>query len=210
MFYLATALILVGLVLILVYIFGDAGRGQAASPAASQEAAAATQAKEVGLPGPRPSTGEPREHFSGPGSTEAGRLKARHVHVDTLAAAVRGAAAVREPQGPPPLAIQGILFLKPDRGMPEGSELFGEGERVLGGVRRVGEATLFVESGRFLIRAGDASFSYSGNDLEEVVFEQGGFSFIPVDRGRPVPVFLSERPDELREYLRKHSAAGAR
>ncbi len=205
MFYVATGLILVGLGLILFYIFADAGPADMPAPRGPQPAPASA----VNLPGAGSDAGRPGGPPTRvPAPSETFRPMSRRVDPDALASALRGAS--QESKGPPPLALQGILFLKPDRSMPESGALSREGEQVLGAVRRVGEATVFVESGRFLIRAGDASFSYSAADLEEVVFEQGGFSFIPVDRSRPVPVFLSERPDELRNYLRANSVSGVR
>ena len=205
MLYLSIALIVFGVGLILYYVFADSFPVEGASSPAARG--------DVGLPGASGVRGRSGRVAMPPSASPAAHaaesVHRRHVRagVQTLGAGTPG--AFPEIQGPPPLALQGILFLKPDRGS-DSNDLLADGERLLGQVRRVGEATLLVEGGRFLIRSGDASFSYSANDLDEVRFEQGGFSLIPVDRNRPVPVFLTERPDELKEYLRKHSLAGAR
>lgn len=208
MFYLAVGLIVVGLALILYYaLSGSPDEGEVASaPARAQGPRSASEpdrgpdpstARAVGLPG----TGAAGRPVSRPPVSGDYETLYRKLNTDGLAEALQN---VRRPgpAGPPPLALKGVLFLKPDRQHFRRTEILENAERAMAAVRRVGDATLFVETGRFLVRAGDASFSYSANDLEEIRFEEGGFAFIPVDRGRPVPVFLTERQDELRDFLK--------
>lgn len=110
-----------------------------------------------------------------------------------------------EPE-PEQLIVPGTLYLDHGRKIPDQLGRGGDlPARLFSELRRIGKGTMILESGRFLIHSGNASYSYSAGDLDQIVFQPGGLALVPIPSDRAIPVFLTPRVDEIKAHIKKNA-----
>jgi len=157
-----------------------------------------------------PSAGAPvpsrngRSGAHGDGRTRRERLKRIDAGAlaDTLKVQAREDARGTEE---PPLMVDGVLYLSRGRHLPVLFLSEENSPRGFDDLKRVGRGTLIAEGGGFYIRCGNAGYSYSVAELEQIVFRDRGLALIPVLSNRPVPVFITENSDDLKDYIKKNA-----
>ncbi len=125
------------------------------------------------------------------------------VVTDGSAAPLRLSPAKRETKD---LIVSGILFLDPSRRVKDEAARTGElSPDLYAGIKRMGQGTLVVQGSDFLIQCANATYRYSAADLDQILFVRGGVALIPYPVDQPIPVFITERHEEIREFIRSHS-----
>ncbi len=110
-----------------------------------------------------------------------------------------------EPE-PEQLIVPGTLYLDHGRKIPDQLGRGGDlPARLFSELRRIGKGTMILESGRFQIHSGNASYSYSAGDLDQIVFQPGGLALVPIPADRAIPVFLTPRVDEIKAHIKKNA-----
>ena len=108
------------------------------------------------------------------------------------------------------LVVQGVLYLNHNRSLPllhgtQGAQVGGETLEAYADVKRVGPGSLVLEGSGFYIRCGNASYSYSTTDLEQILFQERGIALIPDSPNRPAPLFITENPEVIKDYIKRHA-----
>lgn len=125
------------------------------------------------------------------------------VVTEGASAPVRLAPARRENKD---LIVSGILFLDPSRRVKDEAARTGElSPDLYAGIKRMGHGTLVVQGSDFLIQCANATYRYSSADLDQILFVRGGIALVPYPIDQPIPVFITERHEEIREFIRSHS-----
>jgi hypothetical protein len=112
----------------------------------------------------------------------------------------------QKPAPAPQLVVTGVLYLDHDRQIP--TEVGRRGEippRVFANLRRIGNGTLILENSSFLIHSGNASYSYSAGDMDQILFQGGGLALVPIHPDRPVSLFLTKDVDQVKAYIKKNA-----
>ena len=110
------------------------------------------------------------------------------------------------PESTPQLVVTGILYLDHGRRIP--GQLGRSGEipaRVFAELRRIGNGTLILENSSFLIHCGNASYSYSTGDMDQILFQGSGLALVPIHPDRPIPVFLTRDVARVKAYIKKNA-----
>ncbi|MCB1308201.1 MAG: hypothetical protein KDK30_08490 [Leptospiraceae bacterium] len=132
----------------------------------------------------------------------------KRIDTDTLQEALKIVArtestAVKEPEQ---FITRGVLYQDHGRRIPG---RIGRVEdmpvRYFQELRRVGRGTLIIEGSTFMIHCGNASYSYSAGDLEQIVFQPGGVALVPLLPDRPVPVFITHDSEGVKKYIKRHA-----
>lgn len=111
---------------------------------------------------------------------------------------------------PQDLVVSGILYLDPARRVRDESARSGDVRpEVLMALTRVGPATLVVQGADFIVHAGNATYRYASSELDQILFVRGGVALITAGASTPIPVFLTEQHDIVKEYVRSRSRAPA-
>ncbi|TGL55735.1 hypothetical protein EHQ59_02810 [Leptospira kemamanensis] len=104
-------------------------------------------------------------------------------------------------------AIDGTLYLDHSGKLP-----FGEGsgdldlmEDGLRNFKRVGSGNLREENGRFLFHSGNVTYTYTPDELDQVVLHNQGIVFLLKDQKSPKPVFFTKEIDTFKEFLKQAS-----
>lgn len=102
-------------------------------------------------------------------------------------------------------AIDGTLYLD-----HSGKLLFGEDsndldlmEDGLRNFKRVGQGNLREEKGKFLFHSGNVTYTYTPDELEQVVLHNQGIVFLLKDVKSPRPVFFTKEIDTFKEFLKQ-------
>lgn len=108
------------------------------------------------------------------------------------------------------LVVRGVLYL--DRGRRL-ERMIGHApeslERLFSELTRIGPATLSADGGGFLIHSGNASYSYSASDLDQIIFQSGGVALAPAQTDRPCALFLCEDSERIKDYIKKRARVRA-
>ena len=198
MFYLAIALIGLGL-LIMFYIFlSVSGSGESGDRHAPVE---------------RPlNPGQQSVQDSGPDMRELPRKRVPAPALKTPAPSVRfqwvdtgQASPGRAPSGEQ-LIAEGVLFLDHGRQIHLNAGRFDrlDSSSFLN-LKRAGSADMKVLPDGFTIHCGRASYRLSSESLEQILFLNGGIALVPSARSEAVVVFLTEATDRIREFVKKYS-----
>lgn len=102
------------------------------------------------------------------------------------------------------LSLEGILFIDYGKKIPFNNRKLKEiqwNEDFFTSFKRVGNAKMSVNAKVFIFFHGEEAFRYPVDDLEQVIFYDHAFSFIPVNQSLPIPVFFSEQTQKLKDYL---------
>ncbi|TGM57346.1 hypothetical protein EHQ91_00380 [Leptospira biflexa] len=101
--------------------------------------------------------------------------------------------------------IDGTLYLD-----HSGKLLFGEEsndldlmENGLRNFKRVGNGNLREDNGRFLFHSGNVTYTYTPDELEQVVLHNQGIVFLLKDIKSPRPVFFTKEIDTFKEFLKQ-------
>ncbi|XDD45722.1 hypothetical protein AB3N60_13530 [Leptospira sp. WS39.C2] len=116
-----------------------------------------------------------------------------------------------EPQAPKEshFTIDGTLYLD-----HSGKLSFGEGsgdldamEDGLRNFKRIGSGNLSEDNGRFLFHSGNVTYTYTPDELDQVVLHNQGIVFLLKDQKSPRPVFFTKEIDTFKEFLKQASLA---
>ncbi|MCB1324738.1 MAG: hypothetical protein H7A21_19085 [Spirochaetales bacterium] len=200
LFLIAIALIVAG-VLCLAYVVGQMLRDRQArlSAAAPTEPLPATGSVRVPntTPVPEPASQRPPE-------TESLTRIDTDLLAETLKVAARTEGAELQPEEQ--LIVTGVLYQDHGRRIPHQVGRFGElPVRFFSEMRRVGSGTMILERSNFRIHCGNASYSYSAGDLDQIVFQESGVALVPVLPDRPVPVFITREARSVKSFIKKHA-----
>jgi hypothetical protein len=142
----------------------------------------------------------------------SGNLRLRAIDSEGLAESLRlltrqeTTPAAREES----LVVRGVLYL--DRGRRL-ERMIGHApeslERLFSELTRIGPATLSADGGGFLIHSGNASYSYSASDLDQIIFQSGGVALAPAQSDRPCALFLCEESERIKDYIKKRARVRA-
>lgn len=100
--------------------------------------------------------------------------------------------------------LDGILFIDFSRKIPHGSKKIKNTdwkEDAFTNFKRVGKVRMFQEEGIFQFTTGQLTHTYKVEELEQIVFYEKAFSFIPSSLNLPVPVFFTDELLKFKEYL---------
>lgn len=117
----------------------------------------------------------------------------------------------REPQTPmepeeDPVHVDGVLFIDRSRQIHvHADRLKNSPLNFFQELKREGKGTLTVQGKNFRIDTANASHNYSASDLEQILFLQKGLALIPMNKSSSVPVFITDRPDEIKDFIKRHS-----
>lgn len=104
------------------------------------------------------------------------------------------------------LIAQGVLYLDQSRRIPH---LIGRQvelpERFFDELRRIGEGALILEESSFLIRCGNASYTYSIGDLDQIIFQATGVALVPLLTDRAVPLFITADAEAIKAFIKRHA-----
>ena len=175
-----------------------------ADPAQHPEPAQHPGAQHPGLAQYAPGPGERAPQS--PVSRQVRPKSLKRIDVNALAETVRVYAREEEGrQEEKPLVVEGTLYMSSNRYLSIMPTAGQKTPRSFTDLKRVGQGTLVLEGGGFYIRCGNAAYSYTAADLEQIVFQKSGLALIPALANRAVPVFITDRPDEVKKYIKKHS-----
>lgn len=73
--------------------------------------------------------------------------------------------------------------------------------------KRVGSGNLREEKGRFLFHSGNVTYTYTPEELDQVVLHNQGIVFLLKDTKSPRPVFFTKEIDTFKEFLKQASLA---
>ncbi|MEM7182632.1 MAG: hypothetical protein AAF518_17085 [Spirochaetota bacterium] len=102
------------------------------------------------------------------------------------------------------LKLTGILFLDYGKKIPFDNRKLKNiqwNEEFFTGFKRIGSATLFSKVESLDFSHEEELFRYPVEDLQQVIFYDHAFSFIPANDSLPVPVFFTEDIQLLKDYL---------
>ena len=115
------------------------------------------------------------------------------------------------PEQVPPQVVPGVLFLSAGKRLPllahrgtGGRPGLEDDPREFNNLKRVGEGSMILDKDSFLIRVGNASYSYSASELDMILFQKKGVALMPLAENRPVPVFITPEPDIIKSYIKKN------
>lgn len=117
----------------------------------------------------------------------------------------------REPQPFPepeedPVRIDGILFMDRSRQIHvHADRLKNSPLHFFQELKREGKGSLSIQGRNFRIDTAHSSHNYSASDLEQILFLQKGVALVPLNRSLSVPVFITDRPDEIKNFIKRHS-----
>jgi len=101
--------------------------------------------------------------------------------------------------------IEGTLFLD-----YSGKLTFGEEssdidslEDGLKNFKRIGSGSLREENGKFLFHSGNVTYTYTPEELEQVVLHNQGIVFLLKDTKAPKPVFFTKDIDTFKDFLKQ-------
>ncbi len=107
------------------------------------------------------------------------------------------------------LIVAGVLFIDQGRSIPFQLEKFRDVPgRFFSGLRRIGRASLVIQGSQFIIHCGNAVYTVSAAELEQVLFQDQGVAFVPILPDKPVNVFITEHSQKIKEYIQKRSLSG--
>ena len=113
----------------------------------------------------------------------------------------------RAPEPAPQLVVAGTLYLDHGRRLP--GQLGRHDQeipaRLFSELRRVGNGTLILERSNFVIHSGNASYSYSAGDMDQILFQSGGLALVPIHADRAIPVFLTRQVEQVKAYIKKNA-----
>ena len=114
-----------------------------------------------------------------------------------------------QPQTEVEFVLEGTLFLDKARKIPFADRKFKTKalQDEFSGLMREGDGLMVESNGRFDFKAGNAVYSYIVNELEQIVFFNEGFVFLPFDKSIPAPLFLTEGVSEMKQYLLERKSA---
>ncbi len=105
-----------------------------------------------------------------------------------------------------PVLINGVLFLDQGRQIQfQAGKMQDSPLRFFQELKRVGKGTLTLQGSNFRIDTAHATHNYSAPDLEQILFLHRGVALVPSNRSLPVPVFLTDTPDQVKEFIKRHS-----
>ncbi len=115
-------------------------------------------------------------------------------------------AAAAVPAEDPQILIQGVLFFDHGRRLPQRMHQLDDlPERFYQELKRAGTANLVIKGRKVVIQCPNAQYYYNTSDLEQILFLPKGVGFVPVNQKRPVPVFITENPSAVKNFIRQHS-----
>lgn len=191
--------------------------GAAAAAQPGPGAAAALSAESRSGPPTTPAPANPAPPAAGDARLRApnlmtGNLRLRAIDSEGLAESLRllsrqeTAPTAREES----LVVRGVLYL--DRGRRL-ERMIGHApeslERLFSELTRIGPATFSADGGGFLIHSGNASYSYSASDLDQIIFQSGGVALAPAQTDRPCALFLCEESERIKDYIKKRARVRA-
>ncbi|MCP5496564.1 MAG: hypothetical protein H7A23_18610 [Leptospiraceae bacterium] len=102
-------------------------------------------------------------------------------------------------------SISGILFLDYGKKIPYENKKFKDIDLMEDNFlsfKRIGPATMEEREGSFsFVVNGSQLHEYHVHSLDQIVFLEGAFSFIPTDEELPVPVFFTDEIDKFKRFL---------
>jgi hypothetical protein len=182
-----------------------------AAPAAPPVLAPLTAPGPTENPAPQAPSGAGDARLRAP-NLISGNLRLRAVDSEGLAESLR---LLTRQETPPAarddtLVVRGVLYL--DRGRRL-ERMLGHApetlERLFSELTRIGPATLSADGGGFLIHSGNASYSYSASDLDQIIFQAGGVALAPAQTDRPCALFLCEESDRIKDYIKRRARVRA-
>lgn len=224
MFYFALILILLGLGS-LFFAFGSvlskpARNGDPSGPSTSHPPKNSKEAEEQSKPSvqPPPRKAPPLEtvlHRTSPESREQDRTlnleDSSNKKTEEVARSVRVLEKKRTvPRKDEVLFSRGILFFDHNRQLPLQMEKMDQTPLAFfSSLKRSGEATLSIENGNFILHGPNASYRYHSGDLDQILFLKGGVGLVPLNRSYPIPVFLTEEFEKIKDFIKQNSRVHA-
>jgi len=105
-----------------------------------------------------------------------------------------------------PFVLKGILYFNPNRAFSPRPVASLRGLTALSETHRMGRASMVMDKAGFTFHCGNASYKYTTSELDRIEFHTRGLLLIPIDGERSTVVFITEKPEEIRSFIKKHSA----
>ncbi|GBF50771.1 hypothetical protein LPTSP4_22980 [Leptospira ryugenii] len=147
-------------------------------------------------------------HFSDPNRPLAVEVPAPAV-VEKSSVLVDSEAGFQEMKESPQILVhdfqmEGTLYMDHSGRIPFGEKDLSHTERreeELRNFKRVGQAKLREEEGKFVFYSGNVSFTYNAFEIDQIVFYQEAVVFLLKDTRAPKPIYFTDGMDELKDFL---------
>lgn len=105
------------------------------------------------------------------------------------------------------LHIPGVLYLDMGRRLLEWIDQGAEcPPAIFSDLKRIGQGRLIMDESGIRIYSGSAAYTFGPDDLREIAFMQKGLALIPEKKDRPLIVYLTDEPEEIKNFIKKHRA----
>lgn len=115
-----------------------------------------------------------------------------------------------KPEPEEKFVVSGLLFTDSKGKIPFDQKDLSQldlSEEIFQELRRVGEGSLFEDSGKLVFRVKNISYTYEPRDLKQIVFFDEAAVFLPSRPDLPAPIFFTESLDELKAFFAQSQVA---
>lgn len=115
--------------------------------------------------------------------------------------------SVREVE-PEQLIVAGLLYLDYGRQIiVRADDLISSPPGVFSEMKRAGQGHCMIRGSTINIQCDNTSYTYSTNDLDQIIFLHKGVAFVPMNTRQAVPIFITEESDLIKSFIKKHSTS---